>query len=77
MIMICLQLIFINYKERKKSLKVIKEAETNCLKQNLQPWTKYLRKTLILCEIAHYGKIITVFQQFFANINKIFFWEED
>ena len=39
----------------------------------LQAWTKYLRQTLVPCEIAHYGKIWTsIFQQFFASINKSF-----
>ena len=39
----------------------------------LQSFTKYLRLTLVLCEIADYGKsLISVFQEFFASINKIF-----
>ena len=40
----------------------------------LQTFTKYLRLTLVSCKIAHYGKsLISVFQEFFANINnKIF-----
>ena len=38
-----------------------------------QLFTKYLRLTLVLCEIAHYGKILSsVFQGFFASINKRF-----
>ena len=37
-----------------------------------QSFTKYLRLTLVF-EIAHYGKsLISVFQGFFANINKTF-----
>ena len=38
----------------------------------LQPFTKYFP-----CEIAHYQKsLISVFQQFFASINKIFILAE-
>ena len=39
----------------------------------LQPFTKYVRLSLVFpCEIAHYGKnLISVFQEFFASINKI------
>ena len=34
---------------------------------------KYLRQTLVSCEIAKYGKVlISIFHQFFASINKIF-----
>ena len=37
-----------------------------------QSFTKYLRLTLISCEIAHYGKSLSfVFQEFFARIYKI------
>ena len=37
-----------------------------------QPFPKYLTQTLVLCEIAHYGKSsISFFQQFFANFDKI------
>ena len=40
---------------------------------DLQSFTKYLRLTIVLCEIAHYGKsLISVFQEFFASINKSF-----
>ena len=39
----------------------------------IQSFTKYFRLILVLCEIAHYGKsLISVFQRFFATINKIF-----
>ena len=38
-----------------------------------QPFTKYLRLTQIPCEIALYGKsLISVFQEVFASINKVF-----
>ena len=39
-----------------------------------QSFTKYLRQTLVLLyEIAKYGKVfISIFQQFFASINKLF-----
>ena len=37
---------------------------------------KYLRQTLVSCEIAKYGKVlISIFHQFFASINKIFISE--
>ena len=39
----------------------------------LQSLTGYLRLALFLCEIAHYRKsLISVFQEFFASINKVF-----
>ena len=39
----------------------------------LQRFTKYLRLTLVSCEAAHYGKsVISVFQELFASIDKIF-----
>ena len=38
-----------------------------------QPFTKHLSLTLVPCEIAHYGKnLISVFQELFASIDKIF-----
>ena len=40
----------------------------------LEPFTKYLRLTLVSCEIAHYGKsLISVFQQVLASIEKKFY----
>ena len=44
----------------------------------MQPWTKYLRQTLVLCVIGHCGKSsISIFQEFFASIEKWLFWEDD
>ena len=43
----------------------------NCFQR--QSFTKYLRLALVSCEIAHYEKsLISVFQEFFASISKIF-----
>ena len=40
----------------------------------VQPQRKYLRKTSVLCEIAHSGKsLISIFKEPFANVYKIFF----
>ena len=40
---------------------------------HLQSFTKYLKLTLVSCEIAYYGKsLISVFQEFFA-ITKVIF----
>ena len=40
---------------------------------NLQAITKYLRLNVVLCKVENYGKsLISVFQEFFASINKIF-----
>ena len=42
------------------------------LSLNLQSVTKHLRLTLVLPEIAHYGKsLFSIFQEFFARIDKI------
>ena len=38
----------------------------------LQSWPKYLRQTVVFCEIAPYGKSsISIFEEFFASIDKI------
>ena len=37
----------------------------------MQSWTKYLRQTLVSCEIGHYEKsLISIFQESFASIEK-------
>ena len=39
----------------------------------IQPFTRYLRQTLVLYETEHYGKnSISIFQQIFPSIEKIF-----
>ena len=43
----------------------------NCFER--QSFTKYLRQTLVLCEIAHYGKSsVSVFQKIFTSTDRIF-----
>ena len=48
----------------------------NCFQK--QSFTKYLRQTIVSCEIAHYGKSsISVFQEISTSTDKISFWVED
>ena len=45
-------------------------------KKKEQSWTKYMRQTLVLLEAAHYSKrSVSVFQQGFASIHKIFIFQ--
>ena len=48
------------------------ELESKKLFQR-QSFTKYLKPTQFSCEIVHYEKsLISLFEEFFASINKIF-----
>ena len=47
------------------------------LGRQLQSFTKYLRLTLVLCELVYYGKhLISVFQVFLLVLTKFSFWQE-
>ena len=65
-----------SHKKRKDNLegslvRVLFAAELEFSKI-LQSWPRYMRQTLVLVEIARYGKsLISIFEQFFACIDKI------
>ena len=62
-------------KQQKKKKKKLKFDSTYILplRSNLQSFTKYLRQTLVPCEIARYGKSsISDFLEIFASTEKTF-----